>query len=104
MTTPPFGRVLTAMVTPFTPDGAVDYKRAAELALRLVDECRERGAIGDVERQRDDAAAERAGGLLGQTGIEVADRDPAPLADQSRRGCLADPARTAGDRHHLPIQ
>jgi 4-hydroxy-tetrahydrodipicolinate synthase len=38
MTTPPFGRVLTAMVTPFTSDGAVDHKRAAELAARLVDE------------------------------------------------------------------
>jgi len=36
MTTPPFGRVLTAMVTPFTPDGAVDLTRAAELADRLV--------------------------------------------------------------------
>ena len=36
MTTPPFGQVLTAMVTPFTPDGAVDLDRAAELADRLV--------------------------------------------------------------------
>ncbi|MGB8650914.1 MAG: 4-hydroxy-tetrahydrodipicolinate synthase [Mycobacteriales bacterium] len=38
MTAPPFGRVLTAMVTPFTPDGDVDYTRAGELAERLVDE------------------------------------------------------------------
>ena len=36
MTTPPFGRVLTAMVTPMTGDGAVDLERAAELADRLV--------------------------------------------------------------------
>ena len=34
----PFGRVLTAMVTPFTADGALDVARAAELAVRLVDE------------------------------------------------------------------
>src|SRR5438309_11676422 len=33
----PFGRVLTAMVTPFTSDGALDVTRAAELATRLVD-------------------------------------------------------------------
>lgn len=33
---PTFGRLLTAMVTPMTPDGAVDYKRAAELAKHLV--------------------------------------------------------------------
>ena len=38
MTTPPFGRVLTAMVTPFGPDGSIDLKRAGELAERLVDE------------------------------------------------------------------
>lgn len=38
MTTPPFGRVLTAMVTPLTPDGSVDFARAAQLADRLVTE------------------------------------------------------------------
>lgn len=38
MTTPPFGRVLTAMVTPLTADGSVDFARAAELADRLVTE------------------------------------------------------------------
>ncbi|MDP9101729.1 MAG: 4-hydroxy-tetrahydrodipicolinate synthase [Actinomycetota bacterium] len=32
----PFGHVLTAMVTPFTPDGDLDLARAAELADRLV--------------------------------------------------------------------
>jgi 4-hydroxy-tetrahydrodipicolinate synthase len=34
----PFGRVLTAMVTPFDVSGALDLKRAAELATYLVDE------------------------------------------------------------------
>src|SRR3954465_14637736 len=34
----PFGRVLTAMVTPFDVSGALDLKRAAELAAFLVDE------------------------------------------------------------------
>lgn len=34
----PFGRLLTAMVTPFTADGAVDLARAAELAVYLVDD------------------------------------------------------------------
>ena len=36
--TAPFGRVLTAMATPFTAEGALDVARAAELAVRLVDE------------------------------------------------------------------
>src|SRR5919106_5306802 len=33
----PFGRVLTAMVTPFTPDGALDLDGAQRLATHLVD-------------------------------------------------------------------
>jgi len=33
----PFGRVLTAMVTPMTADGAVDYDATQSLAKRLVD-------------------------------------------------------------------
>ncbi len=32
-----FGRLLTAMITPFTEDGAVDFAKAAELAKNLVD-------------------------------------------------------------------
>ncbi len=36
--TPPFGRVLTAMVTPFDADGGLDVDRAQALATRLVDE------------------------------------------------------------------
>ncbi|MFI6759535.1 4-hydroxy-tetrahydrodipicolinate synthase [Micromonospora sp. NPDC050417] len=34
----PFGRLLTAMVTPFTPDGSLDLDGAAQLATYLVDE------------------------------------------------------------------
>ncbi|UVJ39583.1 4-hydroxy-tetrahydrodipicolinate synthase [Arthrobacter sp. CJ23] len=33
----PFGTLVPAMVTPFTADGAVDYKQAAELANTMVD-------------------------------------------------------------------
>lgn len=35
--TNPFGTVLTAMITPFAPDGSVDYERAARLAVHLAD-------------------------------------------------------------------
>ncbi|MCG5465934.1 4-hydroxy-tetrahydrodipicolinate synthase [Micromonospora sp. NPDC053740] len=34
----PFGRLLTAMVTPFTPDGSLDLDGVARLASHLVDE------------------------------------------------------------------
>src|SRR3954467_15064140 len=36
----PFGRLLTAMVTPFAPDGSLDVEGAAALATYLVDEQR----------------------------------------------------------------
>src|SRR5690349_14231101 len=36
----PFGRLLTAMVTPFAPDGSLDVEGAARLATYLVDEQR----------------------------------------------------------------
>ncbi|MFC7732782.1 4-hydroxy-tetrahydrodipicolinate synthase [Actinomadura keratinilytica] len=59
----PFGRMLTAMVTPFLPDGRVDYDGAARLAAHLVDEQRCDGLVvngttgespttGDAEKQQ----------------------------------------------------
>ena len=36
-TSPLFGQVATAMITPFTPDGALDIAGAQELATHLVD-------------------------------------------------------------------
>jgi len=44
-TTAPFGRLLTAMITPMTPDGAVDYDGAARLATHLVDDMRCEGLV-----------------------------------------------------------
>lgn len=38
MNTPRFGRMITAMVTPFTPDLELDLPRAAELANKLIDD------------------------------------------------------------------
>ena len=41
----PFGRVLTAMVTPMTADGSVDYDGAATLATYLVDNMANDGLV-----------------------------------------------------------
>src|ERR1700679_2534071 len=43
--TAPFGRMLTAMITPMLPDGAVDYDGAARLATYLVDDMRNDGLV-----------------------------------------------------------
>lgn len=42
---PPFGRLLTAMVTPFAADGAVDSEAARRLARRLVTELHNDGLV-----------------------------------------------------------
>lgn len=42
---PPFGHVLTAMVTPFRPSGPVDLEAAARLARYLVDDQRNDGVV-----------------------------------------------------------
>src|SRR5580658_463210 len=42
---PPFGRLLTAMVTPMTSDGAVDYAGVTQLAEYLVTQMRSDGLV-----------------------------------------------------------
>jgi 4-hydroxy-tetrahydrodipicolinate synthase len=44
-TAAPFGRMITAMITPMTPDGEVDYDGAARLATYLVDDMRNQGLV-----------------------------------------------------------
>src|SRR5215469_9889610 len=44
-TTAPFGRMLTAMITPMTADGAVDFDGAARLAAYRVDDMRNEGLV-----------------------------------------------------------
>jgi 4-hydroxy-tetrahydrodipicolinate synthase len=44
-TAAPFGRLMTAMITPMTPDGAVDYDGAARLAAYLVGDMRNEGLV-----------------------------------------------------------
>ena len=44
-TSAPFGQMVTAMITPMTPDGAVDYDGAARLADYLVTDMRNEGLV-----------------------------------------------------------
>ena len=45
ITTAPFGRLMTAMITPMTSGGDVDYDGAARLATYLVDDMRNEGLV-----------------------------------------------------------
>ena len=51
----PFGRLLTAMITPFTPDGGLDVDGAQRLATHLVDERAGKviKSVHDFVRRRD---------------------------------------------------
>src|SRR5580658_7346881 len=44
-TSAPFGQMITAMITPMTPDGAVDFDGAARLAEYLVTDMRNDGLV-----------------------------------------------------------
>ncbi|MDN5761512.1 MAG: 4-hydroxy-tetrahydrodipicolinate synthase [Microlunatus sp.] len=72
---PPFGRLLTAMVTPFTDDGELDHDGAAALATALVDELGNDGLVisgttGEAPTTTDAEKAE----LLGVVVDAVGDR------------------------------
>ena len=41
----PFGQMITAMITPMTPDGTVDFDGAARLADYLVTDMRNDGLV-----------------------------------------------------------
>ncbi|CAH0278409.1 4-hydroxy-tetrahydrodipicolinate synthase [Microbacterium sp. Bi128] len=53
-----FGTLVTAMVTPFTSDGEVDYRQSAELASKLVDDGNDAlvisGTTGETSTLEDD--------------------------------------------------
>ena len=74
---PLFGQMVTAMITPMTPDGAVDYDGAARLAEYLVTNMRNDGLVvngttgeapttTDAEKERLLARGARGGGQPGQ--------------------------------------
>jgi 4-hydroxy-tetrahydrodipicolinate synthase len=73
MSTPPFGRLLTAMVTPFAADGSVEVDAAAELASYLVDEMGNDGLVisgttGESPTTSDAEKAELLGAVLDAVG------------------------------------
>ena len=49
----PFGRLLTAMVTPFAPDGSVDADGAQRLAAYLVDEQRNDALVTTTDAEKE---------------------------------------------------
>lgn len=73
MTEPPFGRLLTAMVTPFTDDDELDLDGAAKLAMYLVDELGNDGLVvngtaGESPTTTDEEKAELLSAVIDAVG------------------------------------
>jgi len=76
--TPVFGRLLTAMVTPFDSSGAINHSEAARLALHLVDELGHDGLV-----------------INGTTG------ESPTTSDTEKRALLETVVAAVGDRSHI---
>jgi 4-hydroxy-tetrahydrodipicolinate synthase len=68
------GRLITAMVTPFTPEGELDVKRARALALRLVDQGSEGIVVTGTTGESPVLSAEEKAALWETVVDAVADR------------------------------
>lgn len=71
-----FGRVLTAMVTPFNDAGEVDYRRAKELALALLDSGTDGFVITGTTGESPTLSAEEKLRLYSEIKAAVGDRAP----------------------------
>jgi 4-hydroxy-tetrahydrodipicolinate synthase len=70
----PFGRVLTAMVTPFTADGALDLDAAARLATSLVERGNDGLVVSGTTGESPTTSDDEAGQLLRAVVDAVGDR------------------------------
>src|ERR1700756_3582507 len=67
----PFGRMLTAMITPITADGALDADGAARLATYLVDDMRNDGLIISGTTGESPTTNDQEQDRLLRTGVEA---------------------------------
>jgi len=70
----PFGRVLTAMVTPFTPDGALDVDAAQRVATYLVDRGNDGLVVSGTTGESPTTTVDEDGRLLAAVIEAVGDR------------------------------
>ncbi|MCW2749543.1 MAG: dapA [Aeromicrobium sp.] len=70
----PFGRVLTAMVTPFTPDGELDLAAAQKVASYLIDQGNDGLVISGTTGESPTTTVEEDGQLLNAVIEAVGDR------------------------------
>jgi 4-hydroxy-tetrahydrodipicolinate synthase len=96
----PFGRVLTAMVTPFTPDGSLDVDAAQRVAGYLVDRGNDGLVVSGTTGESPTTTVEEDGRLLAAVVEAVGDRATVVAGvgtnDTRHSVELAEQARKAG--------
>jgi 4-hydroxy-tetrahydrodipicolinate synthase len=96
----PFGRVLTAMVTPFDRDGRLDLARAEELATQLVDLGNDglvvNGTTGECPTTSDEEKTELVRAVVGAVGDRATVVAGAGTYDTAHSVHLARAAEKAG--------
>jgi 4-hydroxy-tetrahydrodipicolinate synthase len=96
----PFGRVLTAMVTPFTPDGALDVDAAQRVATYLVDRGNDGLVVSGTTGESPTTTVDEDGRLLAAVIEAVGDRATVVAGvgtnDTRHSVELAEQARKAG--------
>ena len=96
----PFGRVLTAMVTPFTPDGTLDVDAAQRVASYLVDRGNDGLVVSGTTGESPTTTVEEDGRLLAAVIEAVGDRATVVAGvgtnDTRHSVELAEQARKAG--------
>ncbi len=96
----PFGRVLTAMVTPFTPDGELDVHAAQRVASYLVDSGNDglvlSGTTGESPTTSDDEKSRLAAAVLEAVGDRAHVLSGVGTADTAHSVHLAEQAAKAG--------
>ena len=96
----PFGRVLTAMVTPFDAEGALDLKRAEELAAHLVELGNDglvvNGTTGESPTTSDEEKAELVRAVVAAVGDRATVVAGAGTYDTAHSVRLARAAEQAG--------
>ncbi|HNO40866.1 MAG TPA: dihydrodipicolinate synthase family protein, partial [Marmoricola sp.] len=70
----PFGRVLTAMVTPFAPDGSLDLEAAARVAVHLADSGHDGVVVSGTTGESPTTTTQEDGELLRAVRDAVGDR------------------------------
>ena len=89
------GRLITAMVTPFAPDGSVDYAQARRLALALIDSGTQSIVVAGTTGEAPTLRPEEKLRLFGEIKDAVGDRGAVPSVHE--RAIQLE--RAAGDLH-----